>query len=90
MKHTDAEQAMKELTMALLYLSRFCERERFSEAKDFYAWKGYDFGVLNQLDEEDFIRQGSHPSHSKSVYLTEAGKEYAKSLLEKYQIDDWQ
>lgn len=90
MKHTDAEQAMKELTMALLYLSRFCEREKFSEAKDFYAWKGYDFDVLNQLDEEDYIRQGSHPSRSKSVYLTEAGKEYAKSLLEKYQIDDWQ
>lgn len=89
MKHTDAKQAMKELTMALLYLSRFCEGEKFSEAKDFYAWKGYDFDVLNQLDEEDYICQGSHPSRSKSVYLTETGKEYAKSLLEKYQIGDW-
>ena len=52
MGYTDAKQAMKELTMALLYLSRFCEREKFSEAKDFYAWKGYDFDVLNRLDEE--------------------------------------
>ena len=87
MEHTEAKQAMKELTMALLYLSRFCEREKFAEAEHFYAWKGYDFDVLNELDDEDLIRQGSH--RSKSVYLTEAGKEYTRSLLEKYDIDDW-
>ena len=87
MERTEAKQAMKELTMALLYLSRFCEREKFAEAEHFYAWKGYDFDVLNKLDDEDLIHQGSH--RSKSVYLTEAGKEYARSLLEKYGIDDW-
>ena len=90
MEHTDAKQAMKELTMALLYLSRFYEREKFVEAKHFYAWKGYDFDVLNLLDEEDYIRQGSRPSRSKRVYLTETGKEYARSLLEKYGIEDWE
>ena len=26
MEHTEAKQAMKELTMMLIYLSRFCER----------------------------------------------------------------
>ena len=87
MERIDAKQAVKELTMALLYLSRFCEREKFSEAKDFYAWKGYDFDTLNELDDENYIHQGSH--RSKSVYLTEMGKEYARSLLEKYGIDDW-
>ena len=87
MEHTEADQAMKELTMALLYLSRFCEREKFAEAKDFYTWKGYDFDVLNGLEDEDLIRQGSR--RSKSVYLTEAGKEYARALLKKYGIDDW-
>ena len=40
MEYTNAKQAMKELTMALLYLSRFSEREKFPEAKDFYVWKG--------------------------------------------------
>lgn len=80
---------MKELIMALLYLSRFCEREKFSEVKDFYAWKGYDFDVLNFLDEEDYIRQGNHPSRTKSMYLTEAGKGYAKTIPEKYGISDW-
>ena len=57
----------------LIYLSRFCEGEKFAEAKHFYAWKGYDFDVLNGLDDEDLIQQGSR--RSKSVYLTEAGKD---------------
>ena len=59
MEHTEPKQAMKELTMMLIYLSRFCEREKFAEAKHFYAWKGYDFDVLDGLDDEDLIRQGA-------------------------------
>ena len=89
MKNTTAKEAIKELTMLLMYLSRFSERDRFSDSKDFYAWKGYDFDILNGLDDEDYIRQGSHPSRSKSVYLTEAGIDYAKTLMEKYGIEDW-
>ena len=56
-----AEKAQKELTMILLYLSRFTEGSRFSDGKDFYAWKGYDFDILNSLDDEDYIRQGDRP-----------------------------
>ena len=52
-----AEKAQNELTMILLYLSRFTEGSRFSDGKDFYAWKGYDFDILNSLDEKDYIRQ---------------------------------
>ena len=89
MEHTQAKQAMKELTMMLIYLSRFCEREKFAEAKNFYAWKGYDFDILNKLDDADYIRQGSHPSRSKSVYITESGMAQAKELLSKYGISDW-
>lgn len=37
MDKTEARQAMDELTMVLMYLSRFAEGEKFSEAKDFYA-----------------------------------------------------
>ena len=89
MDKTKANEAMKELTMLLMYLSRFTERDRFSDGKDYYAWKGYDFDVINGLDEEDYIRQGSHPSRSKSVYLTDSGIDYAKKLMEKYDIEDW-
>jgi len=42
MGNTKAEDAMKELTLMLLYLSRFTQGEKFHEATDFYAWKGYD------------------------------------------------
>lgn len=89
MNKTDAEQAMKELTMVMLYLSRFTEGKKFFQAEDFYAWKGYNFDVLNELDDGEFIRQGSHPSRSKSVYITDTGKAWAKRLLEKYGIEDW-
>lgn len=89
MDKIEAKQAMEELTMILMYLSRFSNGEKFSEAKDFYAWKGYDFNVINKLWDEDYVRQGNHPSKTKKVYITESGKEYAKQLLEKYSILDW-
>ena len=89
MDKTNAKEAMKELTMLLMYLSRFSEKDRFSDGKDFYAWKGYDFDVINSLDEEDYIQQGSHPSRTKSVYITETGINYAKKLMKKYGIEDW-
>lgn len=89
MEKTNAKEAMKELTMLLMYLSRFSERDRFSDGKVFHAWKGYDFDVINGLADADYLRQGSHPSRSKSVYLTDAGIDYAKILMEKYGIEDW-
>lgn len=89
MKWTKAEEAMQELTMMLMYLSRFTDGEKFAEAKDFYAWKGYNFDILNELDNNDYIRQGKHPSRSKSVYITDTGIEKARELLNTYSIDDW-
>ena len=89
MRNINAEQAMKELTLILLYLSRFTQGEKFHETTDYYAWKGYDFDILNELGDAYYIRQGNHPSRSKSVYITEGGIEQAKELLSKYGISDW-
>ena len=83
MEKTMAKEAMKELTLVLLYLSRF--DDGFSNDK---AWKGYDWDVLDVLDQADFISKGS--PKSKSVYLTEEGLDYARQILAKYDIDDWQ
>lgn len=83
----DAKTAMEELSMMLIYLSHFTERDRIANLDDKYAWKGYDFDVLNQLDEKDFIRQGSH--RSKSMYITKEGEAKAKELMEKYNVADW-
>ncbi len=87
MNKTDAETAMEELTMLLLYLSHFTEQGRLADPSAKRAWKGYDFSILNKLDEEDHIRQGSH--RSKSVYITKTGEARAKALMEKYGIEDW-
>ena len=76
-----AEKARIELTMILLYFSRFTDGNSFSDAKDYYAWKGYDFDTLNVLDDEDYIRQGERPSRRKSVYITETGISYARACL---------
>ncbi|GAX90089.1 DUF6429 family protein [Effusibacillus lacus] len=73
------EQAIKELTLLLLYLTSWEEDEPFG--KFHRSWKGYDFDVLNELTDENLIT-GSHKA--KSVYLTEQGVEKAKELVEKY------
>ena len=62
MANINAHDAMRELTVMLIYLSRFSKGEKFDEATDFYAWKGYNFDILNELSDADYIRQGSHPA----------------------------
>ena len=86
-KKTETKKAIKELTLLLMYLNRFTDEKNFKTAKDFYAWKGYNFDIINKLDDEDFISQGKY--RSKSVYITEKGMEEAKKLLEKYKIKDY-
>lgn len=87
MDKTTPKNAMKELTIMLMYLSRFNENKDRDLTLDM-AWKGYDFGVINELDEEDYIRQGRY--RSKSVAITEEGMNLARKLLNKYNIEDWQ
>lgn len=84
----NSDTAIKELTMMLMYLTRFHDLSRLSNPEPFYAWKGYDFDILNELDDADYIRQGEHPSRGRRAILTESGMEYAKSLLKKYGIED--
>lgn len=86
MDKTNPEKAVKELTILLMYLTRFNEGDCFGLSLDM-AWKGDEFDIINELDEEDYIRQGSH--RSKSVAITEEGIKLAKELLLKYNILDW-
>ena len=86
-KKTETKKAIKELTLLLMYLNRFTEEKDFKTAKDFFAWKGYNFDTINELDNEDFIYQGKYKN--KLVYITEKGIEEAKKLLEKYKIKDY-
>lgn len=86
MDKTNAESAVKELTMMLMYLTRFSERSAFETVLEM-TWKGYDFDIINELDKENYIRQGSH--RSKSVVITDEGMKLARELLTKYNILDW-
>lgn len=83
---TNPEKAAKELTILLMYLTRFNGQCRFESDSDM-AWKGYDFDIINELDKEGYIRQGSH--RSKSVSITDEGMKLSSELLTKYNILDW-
>ena len=75
------EQKIKDLNLLLLYLSGWEEDSRNSPGeKVFRSWKGYLFEVLNEMEEEDLIKQFRN---TKSVVLTEKGIEKAEQLKEK-------
>lgn len=88
MEKTDAQQAMKELTLALLFLTRIGDHAKFSDSKEFYAWRGYDFGVIDRLEQAGYLDQGSYPRKARIIHITEKGMEQGIFLLEKYGIKD--
>ena len=65
----------------LLYLTSWTERD-FHDVRR--SWKGYDFDILNELEEEGLI---SGSKRAKSVALYEDCVDMAKDLLKKYGIE---
>lgn len=90
MNKTKAEEAIYELTLLLMYLTKFEDGPRFKDEALYHAWKGYDFNIINKLWDDELINQGKHPPKSKSVYITQDGLEKAKELLVKYGVTDWE
>lgn len=82
MEKEDLKEKVKELTLMLLHLTSWDENELGMKYRR--SWKGYDFEILNELGEEDFIR-GSN--RSKSVMITDKGIKKAKELLKQYGIE---
>lgn len=78
------EQAIEELSLMLIYLTRFQDQNEYCRYLE-NSWKGYDFDVLNALENKDLLFQ---PRKSKCVYLSEEGKEAARRLLAEYHIAD--
>lgn len=83
MKQDDLKETIKELTLILLYLTSWEEKDFGIQYRR--TWKGYDFDILNKLTEEDLVR-GS--LRSKSVIMTDGGINNAKDLLKKYGVHD--
>lgn len=80
--NNDLREKIKELTLILLYLTSW--EEELLDIKYRRSWKGYDFGILDELADDDLI-SGTH--RSKSVAITDGGINKAKELLKKYEIE---
>ena len=86
---TSAETAVRELTLALLFLNRFREFEDEKNNRRYYpwqAWKNFVFEILDELSDKDFIR-GSRLD--KAVTLSKTGMAEARRIIAKYGIADW-
>jgi hypothetical protein len=86
-KMTCAEDAVRELTLALMFLTRFREKRKVGKEDPWSAWKGYDFDVIDELMKKDFIRGFAR---GKSVILSKNGMEEARRIIAKYGIEDWE
>jgi hypothetical protein len=78
-------ETIKELTMLLLYLNAWEEKNPLDNKVFLRSWKGYDFDILNGLDEIGMIYDSKK---AKSVTLSLEGEAYAKKLLAKYGLSD--
>ena len=89
-KKKDLQEAVEDLSLALIYLTRFPDCEKFHPHRfDEIAWKGYDYDALNSLDGKGLIVDPhSRGSRSKYAFLTEAGRRRAKELLMEMGIAD--
>lgn len=65
--------------MLKLYLTSW--DEKIGEYKFKRSWKGYDFDILNELEQKGLIDGGRR---SKSVNFTEDGAKKAEELIKKY------
>lgn len=85
MSKKSREDAIRELSIMLMYLTRFPDSAEYGRKFMEPSWKGYDFGTLEKLEAENLIFQ---PNKSKICYMTEEGKLQARKLLAEYDIAD--
>jgi hypothetical protein len=71
---------VKEVTLLLIYLTSWPEDSRKELGKKVLrAWKGYEFELLDEMEDDNLIRQ-----FPKSLTLTAEGKLKAEGLKRKY------
>ena len=87
------KDTVKDLTLMLMYLTSWEENlvPELHEKPDRLGfrpqirrtWKGYDFGILNELTDEGLVNARNR---SKSASFTDEGAAKALELLEQYGI----
>ena len=81
------QETIDELTLALLYLTRFNDREgsRFNEI----AWKNYDFDSIERLDAEEYIIDPNKWQKTKEKDIwTKRRRKYIRSILLSLMLPD--
>ena len=89
------KDAIRELTLMLMYLTSWEEHDtpamRAVKKKKLEqyplvrrSWKGYDFGLLNDLSADGLINTGSR---SGPAQITAKGENEALKLLKHYRIE---
>lgn len=73
------EGAVRDFTLMLMYLTSWRERG-FDRRR---CWKGYDFAVVDELEEAGLI-SSSH--RAKSAYVTEEGETRALEFLKSFGV----
>ena len=89
-----SEDTIKDLTLMLMYLTSWEESlvpelHKKPDRPGFCpqirrTWKGYDFGILNELTDEGLVNTGNR---SKSASFTDEGVTKALELLKRYEIE---
>jgi hypothetical protein len=77
----DTQEQISKLTLLLIYLTSWQDKESATPVQR--AWKGYDFDVLDKLEEQGLIEKSRT---AKSLYLTEQGIARGKDLEERIVI----
>ena len=75
---------IEELTLLMLYLTCWIEKDRIFPEVIHRSWKGYPFEALNNLVDKGYLVGAKHPGKGKSVVLTDEGIIKAKELEKKY------
>lgn len=87
-KHKSYEEAIEELSLMLMYLTRAQDNNEFCRYREL-SWKGYDVDVLDKLDKGELIYQPrSRRGYNKYLYVTESGRVKAQELLNEYGFAD--
>ncbi|GHU70378.1 hypothetical protein FACS1894184_15760 [Clostridia bacterium] len=77
------QETIKELTLLLLYLTSWEEKEPLTNHNFYRAWKKHNWETIDKLAEEELI----YDDHGrKSANLSDKGAEMTKNLVGKYGI----
>lgn len=78
-------ETIQALHLLLIYLTGSEEDDRINKGKKVYrSWKGYNFEILNALQEQNYIWQ---IPGGKSLLITDEGKQKCIELQKKYFVE---